>query len=810
MHQTKGFQLSQHHGSEPIAPELPQQIEAQIQGEISGQVTVGSNIVQLGSVHGGVVNFNSAEPPAPKLRPLPISLRPRPFPHLIGREAEVATVLNDLKTFEPTEICGPEGIGKTSLLRYLSHRPEASLLFPDGIVYLSARAKPMADILQALYDAFYDYTPTIKPTEAQITHDLQDKRALIILDDIKCDRDDLEDLMDIVSGSTFLISSQEQLLWSEGESLSLQGLTLPKAIALVEHKLGRSLTPSEKAAAETLCTLLHGHPLKLLQSLGRVKQKFDSLEEVVQQHTHQLAAQPSAEAVESIDYTDAERQLLSVLSTVGAAGLQAQQVAEITAIPNAAAILATLYHREIVQLEGDRYCLKESQAAIFGCTWNLRPIFQQTLAYFIQFADRHKSHPDRILAEGEALLKLLSQAAAIGLWTEVLSLGQRVETVFAVKKQWGSWEQILQLGLQAARETGERAAEALMLHQIGTRAVCLCEQEVAQHALNQAIEMREAMGDRVGAAISRHNLRMLLFVLATVTTAAAAAVIVSAGSASASVGATAAGAVGATGAVTTAGTAGAVGTATTAGAAGTTAGLSLSNLIVGGAGVVLAATGTLATIDAIKQNQGPQSLHSADVPELAADAASNTARSLPAQTVVSPPDNRPPSAAESLSAPAPEAESDTSSASASSPDAVASESKSASLPSKPRSRPTASRFAAKPPILSRTRTAAPPSPQAESVNAGTREFNGMGGPAPNADPDSTESVETATAPENASTPPSSETDAPAANATANAQPLTLASERATALTSRSPLDLNGDGQVSTFEMGIYYLDDRQK
>lgn len=549
-------------------PELPQQIEAQIQGEISGQVTVGSNIVQLGSVHGGVVHINSSsDQPVAKPRSLPVLLRPRPFLNLIGREQEVGTIIALLKAATPTEICGSEGIGKTSLLRYLSHRPEFSLLFPDGVVYLTARSKPAADLLQSLYDAFYDSGATVKPTEAQITHDLQDKRALIVLDDVKLTRDDLEEMMDVVSGSTFLLSSEEQLLWSEGESIVLQGLATKKAIALIENKLGRSLSSEEKAAAATLCHALNGHPLKLLQCLGQVKQQLKSLEELVRQYR--------SNACDLEAYTESERQVLSVLSTVGLAGLQAQQVAEITGWPDAATVLQGLHQRDIVQLEGDRYSLKESEAALLTSQWNLHPYFQKVLVYFIQFAQHHKAQPERIHREAEALLKLLQKAAEAGLWTEVLSLGQSIENAFAIQKQWGAWENILKLGLQAARETGQKAAEALMLHQIGTRAVCIGEQEVAQQALSQAVEIRESIGDRTGAAISRHNLQTLLFIIATATTAAAAAVIVSASSASAGVGSAA---VGTAGATVAAGTA-------------TTGGVGLAPFLIGGAGAALLTTG---------------------------------------------------------------------------------------------------------------------------------------------------------------------------------------------------------------------------
>jgi len=75
MNQKDNFKLSQQGNAESVLPNsLPQHIEAKIQGEISGQVAVGSHILQIGSVHGGVVNINSVEELRPQIRSLPAAI----------------------------------------------------------------------------------------------------------------------------------------------------------------------------------------------------------------------------------------------------------------------------------------------------------------------------------------------------------------------------------------------------------------------------------------------------------------------------------------------------------------------------------------------------------------------------------------------------------------------------------------------------------------------------------------------------------------------------------------------------------------
>ncbi|HEY9606575.1 MAG TPA: hypothetical protein V6C85_33510 [Allocoleopsis sp.] len=68
-------------------------IQAYLQGEI-GQLIVGNHNIQTGSIHGSVVNILSAEQ-QPRLQPraTPVFLLPRPFPQLLGRQAEVSIAI---------------------------------------------------------------------------------------------------------------------------------------------------------------------------------------------------------------------------------------------------------------------------------------------------------------------------------------------------------------------------------------------------------------------------------------------------------------------------------------------------------------------------------------------------------------------------------------------------------------------------------------------------------------------------------------------------------------------------------------------
>jgi hypothetical protein len=132
----------------------PETIQAHIQDATGAQIAVGSYILQIGHMSGGVVNFLSPEQqPRLRRRPTPVLLLPRPFPGLLDRATEINVAEAALRSGLPVEFYGQAGMGKTVLLRHLAFYPLGTT-FPDGVAHLSAHRQPLADLLQALVDAF--------------------------------------------------------------------------------------------------------------------------------------------------------------------------------------------------------------------------------------------------------------------------------------------------------------------------------------------------------------------------------------------------------------------------------------------------------------------------------------------------------------------------------------------------------------------------------------------------------------------------------------------------------------------------------
>lgn len=466
------------------------------------QVAIGDGNLQvsIGEVHGGVVNI-VAPPQRPKVkpRPTPVSVRPRPFPDLLDREAEIGAAAAALPSGAPVEFHAPPGMGKTALLRHLAHHPAASAM-PDGVVYLSARQQPVDDLLQALYEAFYESDVPYKPTAVQIEQGLQGKRALVILDDVCLSRDEVAVLMNSAPLSAFLLAAAERCLWGEGQALAVPGLPADDARKLLERELGRALTAEEESAARDLWSRLGGHPLSILQTAGLARERNLPLTQ---------AAQQALAGVGALSGLSEEEQRAAAALAVLGAPVSADHVAAVAAIADARPPLESLVRRSLAQRHSPRYSLTGTLADALQRSWDLKPLEERALSHFTAWAEGNRAAPQRLLESSEPILHVLERAVEAGRWAEVLRLGRALEGALALGGRWGAWLRVLRWILRAAQALGDKAAEGWALHQLGTRALCLGEKDGARDLLTQALRLRESLGDQAGAAVTRHNLGFL-------------------------------------------------------------------------------------------------------------------------------------------------------------------------------------------------------------------------------------------------------------------------------------------------------------
>jgi LysM repeat protein len=490
---------------EVVQPVSNQAINVTMDGDVSGQVAVGNHIIQIGHVSGGLVYLaQPGEQPTPQARPTPVLLRPRPMRGLLDRQVEKREITQAITAVSPAELHGQPGIGKSALLRHLAHQLPLNA-FPDGLIHLSAQGLTREDLAQNLFDAFYESPIPVKPTEAALRHALQNKRALILLDDVDLPADDLEALMDIAPGCLFLWTGGERRLWLDGESHELGGLPPADGLALFERALGRSLTAAERATAVTLCATLEGHPGQIIQAAALLREERETLPALLARlHGRNPADLLTISLYDPLPKE--EKRLLASLAALGDGELSDKQAARLADLSRPHQTISALARRGLVQAEGRTVRLAAGVGPALAPQINLTLLRLQAINYF---TDR-VGQSALTLTETAVLRPLLTWAVDHGYWPEAIRLARLLDGPLAAGRLWGSWQAALRACRQAAQASGDLAAEAWAWHQLGTRALCLGEKQAARHALLKALRLRQQLGDGPGTTVTRHNLNLLL------------------------------------------------------------------------------------------------------------------------------------------------------------------------------------------------------------------------------------------------------------------------------------------------------------
>ena len=482
-------------------------VQASITGNVSGQVAVGNHILQMGDINGDIVYVVQQAPRAAfEKRTRPVSLRPRPYPALLDREAETAVFRSALGSPTIVSVFGEEGIGKTTLLSHMAHLPETKN-FPDGVVYHYLRDQGLEDILQLIFDSFHVSGEGIMPTAGQLRHGLHGIQAVILLDNLKLSREDIQALVNAMPASSFIMSSAERRLWGEEKQISLNGLPESDGIKLFERELARALSVEEAELVKIIWRLLQGHPLRMVQAAALVRDRGQSISQI----RDQLLGQPASEAITkaSLNSLNASQQrALAVLGAAGDAAIPLENIGAFSKVKNAEVVLKSLVALGLAWAQGSRYRLTGAVAGSIGNIWDLSPWEDAMLDYFANWINQQ---PEEELVEeaSDVLAHAIQLAGEKKRWSAVISIGRALERILIIRKRWQSWLEVLKLIQKAAQAIGDQKTEGWVLHQLGSRALCLNHANQARQFLTQAFNIRQAIGDKAGLEVTQHNLNAL-------------------------------------------------------------------------------------------------------------------------------------------------------------------------------------------------------------------------------------------------------------------------------------------------------------
>jgi len=423
---------------------------------------------------------------------------------LSGRQAELDAIFSALGGGLPVEIICRQGIGKTAVLRSVAYHPSAAA-FVDGVIYLAAQQQSSGDLQQRLFDAFYESDQIRKPTAADIRHALQDKRVLILVDDVELKREELEQLLDAAPRSAFVVATRAQRLHSEVRNLTLHGLPVEDALELLEREIAHPLEDGERRSAADLCAALNGHPHQILLAAGLLRDRRGLLDAWADGITPENLI---AESLASINQK--QRRILLVLAALPGVPIPAHHIASIAELTDIESLLAALLQRALVIGTQSGHRLADGVGDRLRRTDDVNPWINRAITYYTAWAERYRRDRHALLDESEALRCVQLQASNARRWGEALRLGQIFGGALVAGVRWDAWAMVLEQCLLAAKAIGDRAAEAWALHQIGSRALCVGETRGARSALSEALKLRESLGDHGSAAVTRQNLSFLL------------------------------------------------------------------------------------------------------------------------------------------------------------------------------------------------------------------------------------------------------------------------------------------------------------
>jgi hypothetical protein len=426
-------------------------------------------------------------------------------PLMLDRDREAADAFATIAAGRPAGFYAACGYGKTTLLRYVVAAAAERGLAPSCI-YLQADGDRVGDLLQDLVTRLYVFDRPVKLTQQECGQLLGQVSAIVAIDDLRVSADQLGYLLEVLSGCSLVIGSAQPVLGRRGSSRQLDGLPDESALALVAGNLGRPLTAEEVAEARSLVAAVDGQPLRLRQCAALAREGRHSLRSLARQ----AAGDPEILDRLSINaLAQHQRRALAALALAAGTLLPADVVDAIGQVSYLAQWLQSLHGRGLAEQREDRFglpaCKAQGYRQLLLKDLDLA-VAARGLSNWLTAADPTAADSQ---SAAEAALTMMEFAAERGEWTSVLQLARAAERVLFLAGRWEAWHDTLSRGLDAARASADKAAEAYFVHQQGTLAFCQDQLEDAYQLLRQALTLREQIGDADGASVTRHNLRLL-------------------------------------------------------------------------------------------------------------------------------------------------------------------------------------------------------------------------------------------------------------------------------------------------------------
>jgi nucleoside-triphosphatase THEP1 len=135
---------------------------------------------------------------------------------------------------------------------------------------------------------------------------------------------------------------------------------------------------------------------------------------------------------------------------------------------------------------------------------------KRAVAYFAGWIERHQRDVSTILETLPILMCCLRWGVKFAMAAEVIRITKSLEFTLVLNGRWESWTNALRWAAQSAIAARDNAALGWVHHQDGTKALCKGNLREARESLDQALRIRQALRDKAGASVTRHNLNLVV------------------------------------------------------------------------------------------------------------------------------------------------------------------------------------------------------------------------------------------------------------------------------------------------------------
>lgn len=499
---------------------MPEPVSIQVGGNIDGNIVVGDHNFVVNTNHGTIVYQQSA--PQVRARTF-VSQPPRAPRGFVNRTAELARLEKSIAANEVILLHGPDGMGKSAILKQAANLAAARAM-PGGVILLESvdvdgQALGPNDIVQRLFDALFESNPPLKVDVVSARTHLSNTRPLVLMDDLALAPALRNTLPDLFPQGAILLSADTPG-GADFERLAIGPLPRSEALALLATRAELTLNDANRAALDKLCTLLGDVSLALVVTGNVLRETHTSPDAAVQ-------------AIEALPTPEREPALSALSRAFGLAftrlSPREQQVLSAAALTPGISMTPEWLSAALGNIPVDEFIERlKALGLLFTNSPRLRlpPGFlapaqraatleKETMMtrLVIFLTEPLRETPNNwayIQDELGNFLGALNWAAQRGRLNDVITLTRALDPYLTLHGLWDVWGAALGYVLEAARQGGQRAVEAWALHQSGTRAIGMGERKQALDLLRAALEIRRGLGDNVGAAYTQHNIDILI------------------------------------------------------------------------------------------------------------------------------------------------------------------------------------------------------------------------------------------------------------------------------------------------------------